>query len=104
MPAFWKLTSPRYSDYQRTFINGAVERLQRAAFIREQPLLWFFLLYAAAFLGCGVARDVLHLSGATGPSALASYLLPLATALPLWLGLRGWSRRAAASTRHQPTA
>jgi hypothetical protein len=76
-----------------------LERLQRAAFVREQPLLWFFLLYAAGFLGCAVARDLLHLSGATGPSVAASYLLPLALALPPWLGLRGWSRRVTAGTR-----
>ena len=34
------------------------QRQQRAAFMREQPGLWLFLLYARVFLSCAVASDV----------------------------------------------
>jgi hypothetical protein len=66
---------------------------QRAAFIREQPGLWLFLMYAGAFVGCAVATDVLWLAGDASPSHMARYLLPLAIALPVWVGLRCWARR-----------
>jgi hypothetical protein len=81
-----------------------LQRLQRAAFVREQPLLWFALLYAVAFLGCAVAHDVLVISGAAGLSPFSRYLLPLVVALLAWLGLRGWSRRVVGGTLHRPFA
>ena len=81
-----------------------IQRQQRAAFIREQPLLWFALVYASSFLGCAVASDALYFCGAKGLSDVGRYLLPLAIALPLWIGLRGWSRRADTGRRRQPTA
>jgi len=81
-----------------------LQRHQRAAFVREQPLLWFVLLYAAGFLGCAVANDVLIAWGATGLSSLARYLLPVAVALPSWLGLRGWSRRVIVGPSRAPAA
>src|SRR5438132_4202388 len=71
-------------------------RQQQAAFIREQPGLWFFLLYAGAFLGCAVAGDVLQWASGIVPSRVQGYLLPLVITLPMWLGLRGWARRTAA--------
>ena len=80
-----------------------LQRLQRAAFVREQPLLWFVQLYAVAFLGGAVAHDVLLISGATGLSPLSRYLFPVVLALPAWLALRGWSRRVT-GMRHRPLA
>ena len=74
-----------------------VQRQNRAAFIREQPLLWFALLYASAFLSAAVALDGLRFFGAVDPSLLTRYLVPLSIALPPWLGLRSWSRRANAA-------
>jgi hypothetical protein len=69
------------------------KRRQRAAFIGEQPLFWFLQPYATALLACAVGIDVLRLLGAGGPSRPMPYLLPVAVALPLWLGLRSWARR-----------
>jgi hypothetical protein len=70
---------------------------QRAAYFREQPGLWFFALYAGAFLGCAVANDVLQWVSGIATSRFQGYVLPLVITLPLWLGLRGWARRTAAS-------
>lgn len=79
-----------------------LQRLQRAAFIREQPFLWFAQLYAAAFLGCAVVHDMLLVSGAGGLSPSSRYLLPLVGALPAWVGLRGWSRRVMGGAADRP--
>jgi hypothetical protein len=75
-----------------------LQRHQRAAFVREQPLLWFFLLYASAFFGCAVANDLL---GAF-LSPFGHYTFPLALTLVPWLGLRRWSRRVTTGTHHSP--
>ena len=77
------------------------QRQQRAAFIREQPLLWLFLVYAVTFLGCAVCIDVLHLVGAGGLSPLAPYLMTIGLALPFWVGLRGWARRVEAGVQRE---
>ena len=77
-----------------------LQRRQHAAFVRDQPLLWFALLYAAAFLGSTVANDTLIIWGATGLSPSSRYLLPLALTLTPWLGLRSWSRRVMAGAPH----
>ena len=79
-----------------------LQRLTRAASVREEPLLWFVQLYAVLFLGCAVAHDVMLISGTSGLSPLSRYLLPAALLLPFWLGLRGWSRRVTAGTPHRP--
>jgi hypothetical protein len=70
------------------------ERQQRAALFREQPGSWILLLYAGAFLGCAVANDLLAWATGTAPSHLQRYLLPLVLALPMWLAIQGWARRA----------
>jgi len=69
-----------------------LQRMQRASFVREQPLLWLVLLYAAAFLGCAVANDVQRIWGTAGLSTLGRYVVPVVLAFPAWLGLRRWSR------------
>jgi hypothetical protein len=79
------------------------QRQQRAAFIREQPALWLFLLYAGAFVGCAAALDALQLAGGAAPSHVLRYLLPLVIALPSWLGLRGWARRSAQMKHYAAT-
>jgi hypothetical protein len=75
------------------------QRQQRAAFIREQPALWLFLLYAVTFVGCAVAIDALQLAGAEAPSRTMGYLLPLVVALPQWVGLRRRARRTGTGPR-----
>jgi hypothetical protein len=69
------------------------QRQQRATFIREQSVLWLFLLYAGAFVPYPAALDALPPAGAPAPSHMQRYLLPLVIALPSWLGLQGWARR-----------
>lgn len=69
------------------------QRQQRAALIREQPILWLFLLYAVAFASQAIASDVVQLASGAVPPHLQNYLLPLAVVLPMWLGLRTWARR-----------
>ena len=71
------------------------QRQQRAAFVREQPGLWLFLLYAVVFVGSAAASDALQEVSGVAPSRLRTYLLPLVVALPLWRWLRLWARRAA---------
>ncbi len=68
------------------------QRQSRAEFIRDEPALWFALLYAAGFLGCSAVIDLMAwLSGSVMSGALR-YFLPLVVAFPLWLGLRRWVR------------
>jgi hypothetical protein len=76
-----------------------LQRQQRAAFISEQPFLWLFLLYAAAFFACRLAMDALSFWVGSISSPLQGYLMPLAIVLPMWLGLRGWARRIGATTQ-----
>lgn len=70
----------------------------RAAFIREHRLLCGVLLYSVAFLAGALADDALRLMGASGTSRAAAYLLPLAVALPVWIGVHGWARRVSRSS------
>ncbi len=70
------------------------QRQQRAAFIREQPVLWLLLIYATAFLAGSVAIDGMRLLWDVAPSSgVQRYLLPLVIVLPQWLGMWGWARR-----------
>jgi hypothetical protein len=69
------------------------QRRQRAAFIREQPGLWLFMLYAVCFVGGAVASDVLQWASGVVVSRGQGYLLPAAIALPMWMRLRRWALR-----------
>ena len=66
------------------------QRRSRAEFIRDEPALWFALLYAAVFLGCSAVIDLM--AWGSDMSRASRYLLPLAVAVPPWLGLRRWVR------------
>ena len=68
------------------------QRRGRAEFMRDEPALWFGVLYAGAFLGCTAAIDVMAWLSVSGLSGAGRYLLPLSVAFPVWLGLRGWAR------------
>jgi hypothetical protein len=70
----------------------------RAAFIKEQPALWLFLLYVTCFFGAMVCADVLQLLGGSTGTLFQRYVLPLVIALPMWFGMRGWARRHPAPT------
>lgn len=79
------------------------QRRQRAAFVREQPGLWLFLLYAGAFLGCSVAIDLLQRLEPTTSSSFMRYLLPVAIALAMWLLLYRWARQVLRETQRTDT-
>ncbi len=68
------------------------QRQSRAEFIRDAPGLWFALLYAAGFLGCSAAIDLMAWLSGSVVSGAWRYFLPLAVAVPPWLGLRRWVR------------
>ncbi len=68
------------------------QRQSRAEFIRDEPALWFALLYAAVFLGCSAVIDLMPWLSGSDMSGASRYLLPLAVAVPPWLGLRRWVR------------
>jgi hypothetical protein len=74
------------------------QRQHRAAFIKEQPTLWLFLLYAAGFFGAMVCADVIQLLGGSTTTLFQRYVLPLGIALPMWFGMRGWAVRHSAPT------
>lgn len=69
------------------------QRRGRAEFIRDEPALWFALLYAAGFLGCSAVIDLMAWLSGSGVSGACRYFLPLALAVPFWLGLRSWVGR-----------
>lgn len=69
------------------------QRQQRAAFFREQPFWWLFLLYASCFLGGSVANDVLQWKIGTGMSRGPVYTLTAVIAFQIWLGVRRWARQ-----------
>ena len=68
------------------------QRQSRADFIRDEPALWFALLYAAGFLGCSTVIDLMAWVSGSAMSGALRYFLPLAVAFPFWLGLRNWVR------------
>jgi len=78
------------------------QREQRATFIREQPFLWFGVVYAVAFFGCTLAFDVLGAWGVTGISGVDRYLFAASLAFVNWLGLRSWARRILSGTLDSP--
>jgi hypothetical protein len=69
------------------------QRRQRAAFIREQPGLWLFLLYAVCFVGCAAASDVWQWASGVVVSRGERYLLPAVIALSMWRMLRRMALR-----------
>ncbi len=68
------------------------QRQSRAEFMRDEPVLWFAVLYAAGFLGCSAVIDLMAWVSGSGMSGALRYFLPLAVAVPMWLGLRRWVR------------
>ena len=68
------------------------QRQSRAEFMRDEPTLWFAVLYAAGFLGCSAVIDFMAWLSVSSMSGAGRYFLPLALAVPFWLGLRRWAR------------
>ncbi|MFO0891999.1 MAG: hypothetical protein U0790_23045 [Isosphaeraceae bacterium] len=70
------------------------QRKGRAEFIRDQPALWFAILYATTFFGGSVAIDLWsHLIRPSSGDWIWRYCFPLGLAVPQWMGLRGWAMR-----------
>ena len=76
------------------------QRQQRAAFVREQPFFWLFILYTTTFWGCSVASEAFQ----PEPSRMQAYLMPFPIALGMWVGLRGWARRMGAGPQDDSQA
>ena len=69
------------------------QRRARAEFISEEPVMGLTILYAAAFLGCSGAIDLMYrFLNSPSPGSLR-YIFPLGMAAPAWIGLRGWAKR-----------
>jgi hypothetical protein len=67
------------------------QRRSRAELIREEPVLWLLILYAATFLGTSAASDIWAIFTGDATRGTARYLLPLAIAFGVWIGLRSWA-------------
>jgi hypothetical protein len=67
------------------------QRRSRAELIREDPVLWLLISYAATFLDASAAFDIWALFTGDATAGTTRYLLPFAIAFGAWRGLRSWA-------------
>jgi len=82
------------------------QRVKRAEFVKEQPGLWFFLMYAGAFFSASVVNDLLRMFGIETQHGdeFRRYVLPLIGVFPMWFGMRLWARRITSEGTGGPNA